>query len=271
MAETIGVEDTLKLCEVYGSAANKRRWRLYVPTVDNLSANHRIVSIIGWESAVKLAAMFGGEDIPVPHCENAKRRAAVWADFMADRTVREVAVLHGLTERRVRQITAEERGEMASDHFQIIGGTRSPAKSAAARLNGMLGGNPNHMIKEILARLAGAPQTPYGSLLTTVKTFQPVISLKVSEEKALVISVERAIETIAACLPGELQVRHGDRATLVTITPSKKAESREAILMLVETPFSPKALSQNALVVNSLEALAISALIDKSTPVAAVG
>lgn len=259
IAEVIGVPDTLKLCRALFSG---RDAKLHVPAVVNMTPEHRISQVIGFEQACRLALYFGGERIYVPSTY-AERRAAIWADFMADMSIAAIAEKYSISERRVCQITAEERNFSRTEHSRQIGSKRTPAKAAAARRYGTLGGNKNTMLKAILSTFKREPETPYGALFSSIRAFNPKLTLLLAEDKASEVTIERAIELMVPCLPGEMTIKYGDSASLMILKPAKNAQRSEPLMIRVETPLTPKSMSQNSVVISMLEALAVSAVIDK--------
>lgn len=111
IAEVIGREQALYL------AGHVVRWDrsghygkssyLYVPR--RLTADHRLVHILGWESARRLAAAIGGETLPVAPCKSVFQRfrdAEVRRMASAGASNDNIANIFGLTVRHVRGIKA---------------------------------------------------------------------------------------------------------------------------------------------------------------------
>ena len=264
IAEVIGVEATLRLCARFSSPQMNRDRLLYVPSIDRLTGGHPIAQALGLETAQRLSRYFSGENIFIPSCTYAIRRASIWASFMAGKSVREVSESVGVSERRVRQVTAEERGTSQSDRFRLGGMAKTEAKATASRKNGAMAAKQISTMRSILSRLRSTPATPYGSLLATIGVFAPRLTLIVNETQEIVITTEKAVEMMASRLPGQIQILHGDRATIMSLQPAKTAGRKEPLTLRVETTEDSKAMSKNAWVINSLEALAISAVIDRN-------
>ena len=263
IADVIGVEATLKLAERYSDS--RGIGKVYVPLPENLTESHPLACLLGLNVARTFAWTFGGDAVFVPRCRRAMRLAAIWRDFMAGLDVPQVAAIHHVTERHVRQVTAEERGLAQSD-FRAMGRSRSPTKAAAVRLNGTLNGEPRTMIN-IFAKHTSDGDTPYGALSLVIKKFSPRYFVLLDENHVTEIELQRAVALVVPCLPAEIEVRHGDTASLMVVKP--QAKNKEPLMIRVETPAGPKSLSQNALVINVIEAIAISSVIDKRTEKAA--
>ncbi len=104
IAELIGLPATLKLVKAYGGT------RLYVPK--RFDPDHPIVKLIGHELAARLFERFGGQDqFDVPKAMiavKAARDATIRAQRRDGYTHARLAVLHGITERQVRNILGPE-------------------------------------------------------------------------------------------------------------------------------------------------------------------
>jgi hypothetical protein len=258
IAEVIGVDATIRLGESLSDPANRRRGRFYVPTVEHLTPEHKLARWVGLTAARQLSRTFGGEDIPVPNCRNAVRTALVWFDFMAGLSCAQVAARHALSERRVRQITAEERGPLPDNFHQLISrGPRSPERAAIDRLNGTLGGRTRTtMIKELLARLQSKPESPYGAAYAMIRAFSPKLEILIDEKVAHEVDVDRAVQLISARLPAEIRIGHGDHASLMQVKPDRLSPNRADLFVRVSTPLSAATRTQNALIIHALDALA---------------
>lgn len=259
IAEVIGIDATVTLCRKFFRGS---RFYFYVPAVENLTPEHEVAQAIGIELARRLSAHFASEGIYIPSPYFLKR-AAIWRDFMSEIPISEIAAKYRLTERRVCQITSEERNFDRCEHARRIGSKRTPAKAATARRYGTLGGNKNIMLKQIMSAFRSKPSTPYGSLFATIEAFNPKLTLLLAEDQAKEITIDRAIELMVPCLPAEMTVRYGDSASLMILKPAKSAQRSDPLMVRVETPLTAKSMSQNSVVISMLEALAVSAVIDK--------
>ena len=118
IAEVIGREPALyligQLPTCYAGTDGKRSTRviLYVPK--SLKPDHRLVEILGWERARKLADWFGGEILQPANCQEVYRN---WRDREARRMAGEglplaqLAEILDVSERHIRNITRENPQE----------------------------------------------------------------------------------------------------------------------------------------------------------------
>lgn len=100
----IGLDATMALVRVYGGL------RLYIPTEQRVHPDHPIAQLIGEPALRRLAAHYGGlPHFALPKAERAliaTRNARIAAAYAADKTVRQLAIEHCLTERQVERIIA---------------------------------------------------------------------------------------------------------------------------------------------------------------------
>ena len=114
IADVIGRETALyligQLPTCYAGADGKRSTRviLYVPR--RLKPNHRLVEILGWQTAVQLVEGFGGEILQPANCQEVYRR---FRDAEAKRLVatgmaaRHLSEVLAVSERHIRNIAKE--------------------------------------------------------------------------------------------------------------------------------------------------------------------
>lgn len=100
----VGLKATMALVRVYGGL------RVYFPTVDRAQADHPYAALIGLDNLLKLSQEYGGlQHFQLPKAERALlavRNARIAADYASDKTAREIAAEHGLTEGQVVRIVA---------------------------------------------------------------------------------------------------------------------------------------------------------------------
>lgn len=100
----IGLAATLDLVRAYGGL------RIYIPTPARVRPDHPIAKIIGVESLMALAEVYGAEDhFPLPKAERAilaVRNARIARAYETHKTARELAAEHHLTERQIERILA---------------------------------------------------------------------------------------------------------------------------------------------------------------------
>ena len=100
----VGLKATMALVKVYGGL------RVYFPTVDRAQADHPYAALIGLDNLLKLSQEYGGQQhFQLPKAERALlavRNARIAADYGSDKTAREIAAEHGLTEGQVVRIVA---------------------------------------------------------------------------------------------------------------------------------------------------------------------
>jgi hypothetical protein len=133
-----------QVAEVIGEAAALelvRRWPrtktngdvpfrivLYVPT--RLAPDHRLVAILGWGNAEKLARVFGGEIIFLATCANVSRSdrdEEIAKALSAHASPAAIAARFGISERHVRRIASKLRADksamgtrsMRADHAPV--------------------------------------------------------------------------------------------------------------------------------------------------------
>lgn len=100
----IGLPATLDLVRVYGGL------RIYIPTPERVHPDHPIAKIIGEARLMALAKVYGGEEhFSLPKAERAilaLRNARIAHAYGHNKTVRELAAEHRLTERQIERIVA---------------------------------------------------------------------------------------------------------------------------------------------------------------------
>ena len=100
----VGLKATMALVKVYGGL------RVYFPTVDRAQADHPYAALIGLDNLLMLSQEYGGQQhFQLPKAERALlavRNARIAADYASDKTAREIAAEHGLTEGQVVRIVA---------------------------------------------------------------------------------------------------------------------------------------------------------------------
>ena len=100
----VGLKATMALVRVYGGL------RVYFPTVDRAQADHPYAALIGLDNLLKLSQEYGGQQhFQLPKAERALlavRNARIATDYGSDKTAREIAAEHGLTEGQVVRIVA---------------------------------------------------------------------------------------------------------------------------------------------------------------------
>jgi hypothetical protein len=99
IAEVIGEDATLRLCEHFGGV------RFYVPR--HIAPNNAIAVIIGRTAADRLAEYFHGTNIDLPKAYLGRQRVVELKD--QGYNAREIALATGYTDRHVRHILAEAR------------------------------------------------------------------------------------------------------------------------------------------------------------------
>lgn len=71
VAEVIGEEAALKLVNGWPRTAKASRPVVYVPA--RLTPDHRLVAILGWQTAERLVRVFGGDILFLATCASARR------------------------------------------------------------------------------------------------------------------------------------------------------------------------------------------------------
>lgn len=113
IADVIGVNQTLKL--IYSlPQAGSRSWRVcfYVPK--KLRADHHLVSVLGWDDAKRLVKEFAGMILQPSNCRHIKRQLRnidIHRLSQQNIPIQQIAALHGITDRQVRNILAEPAPE----------------------------------------------------------------------------------------------------------------------------------------------------------------
>ncbi len=102
IAALVGLQATLILVHNYGGV------RLYVPV--NMTPDHIIARLIGFDLALKLAAEFGGMDhFDIPRAAGALRlvrNREIAEKFVKGKTLRQLALEYLMTERAIQKILA---------------------------------------------------------------------------------------------------------------------------------------------------------------------
>ena len=102
IAALVGLQATLILVHNYGGV------RLYVPV--NMTPDHIIARLIGFDLALKLAAEFGGMDhFDIPRAAGALRlvrNREIAEKFIKGKTLRQLALEYLMTERAIQKILA---------------------------------------------------------------------------------------------------------------------------------------------------------------------
>lgn len=115
IADVIGRERALyligQLPRYRGGSAGRESQRpiLYVPALDRLRDDHRLVAILGHTNAEALCRHFGGEILNVPNCSSVYqsfRNRSLWSLAAEGRGHAELSEIFGLTRRRVLQLLA---------------------------------------------------------------------------------------------------------------------------------------------------------------------
>ena len=96
LASVIGLEAAAAIVEVRGGI------KLCIPS--NPGPDHWLMEIIGPSALGKLSLHFGGDEIEIPLCTAALRRARALPLFKAGASVAEVARSLGMTERAARNL-----------------------------------------------------------------------------------------------------------------------------------------------------------------------
>jgi len=107
LVEILGVSGALKFAEAFGGR------RLYLPQPERLKPEGRIVAVVGFEAARKLAFEWRGLEVMVPKCAaylQAQRDRAIHEDSKT-LSYRALAEKYQLTERRIGQILEQPAPE----------------------------------------------------------------------------------------------------------------------------------------------------------------
>jgi len=117
IAEVIGQDAALQLVRRWPrkarTADGTARPVIYVPA--KVPPSHPLAEILGVEAALKLSAAYGGEILFLATCANEAndcRRAAILRLACAGWGTEAIALVTGVTPRRVRQVIAEVRAEV---------------------------------------------------------------------------------------------------------------------------------------------------------------
>ena len=112
----IGLPATLDLVRVYGGL------RIYIPTPERVQPDHQLAKVIGVDALMALAKVYGGEDhFALPKAERAilaLRNARIAHAYGHNKTVRELAAEHRLTERQIERIVARAGITAPADRHQ---------------------------------------------------------------------------------------------------------------------------------------------------------
>lgn len=114
LADVIGADAVFTLIQHWPRTAVKSTSRgrlvLYVPA--RLPDGHRLVSILGWDTAQAMVKVFGGELLFLASCAETfarQRRQAILEELETGASVALVARVHGLSERHVRRMAQQDR------------------------------------------------------------------------------------------------------------------------------------------------------------------
>ena len=106
LAELLGVDKALALVEAYGGV------QLYVP--QTMTADHRLVKMIGPEAAGKLSDRYGGELIrSIPRCAAYVRSARdqeIRTRYTGGESAMALARAYAVTERQIWRIVSADSG-----------------------------------------------------------------------------------------------------------------------------------------------------------------
>ena len=119
-------------------------------------------------------------------------------------------------------------------------------------------------MREILKKMLLGSDSPYAATFKVIRQFDTRVYLVVGPEDHKELPLEKAVELIASRLPAQMDVRHGDKYSLAIFTPAKLASQRGAVVIIIETPISPKTVSVNSGVAHMLAMLAESVVLDRN-------
>lgn len=114
--ELIGLGPTMELVRRFGGV------RVYVPTPERVTPEHAWVAIIGIDNLRALAGEFGGlPHFQLPNADRvlkAVRNARIAADYSTQKTARQLALEHRLTEGQVVRILSKAGASPPVDKSQ---------------------------------------------------------------------------------------------------------------------------------------------------------
>ncbi|WP_232537966.1 Mor transcription activator family protein [Comamonas testosteroni] len=100
----VGLQATMALVQKWGGL------RVYFPTPERVTEDHPYAAVIGIAALLKLAEEYGGlPHFQLPKAERALqavRNARIASEYATNKTAREIASEHGLTEGQVVRIVA---------------------------------------------------------------------------------------------------------------------------------------------------------------------
>ena len=112
----IALQPTMALVAALGGV------RVYIPTEERATADHALAGIVGYDNLRKLAREYGGQShfqLPkATHALKALRNAEIARAYSQNKTARELALMHGLTEGQVVRIVAKEGVTAPADRRQ---------------------------------------------------------------------------------------------------------------------------------------------------------
>jgi Mor family transcriptional regulator len=112
----IGVTATMGLVRRYGGL------RIYIPSPDRVTDDHPMAQIIGVSALKKLAGVYGQEShFQLPKAERALlavRNAQIAAEYAGEKTARQLAMEHRLTEGQVVRIVSSMGVKAPDDRRQ---------------------------------------------------------------------------------------------------------------------------------------------------------
>nr|VFK58226.1 MAG: Mor transcription activator family protein [Candidatus Kentron sp. UNK]VFK68327.1 MAG: Mor transcription activator family protein [Candidatus Kentron sp. UNK] len=110
LVDLVGIEKTRRIVEAYGGTS------LRVPAAG--SKGGRLAALIGEEEARAIIRVCAGTPLYIPRMYKtilAVRNARIRNAFREGATAARIALAHDLTERRIREILAEDKHEHAPD------------------------------------------------------------------------------------------------------------------------------------------------------------
>ena len=124
LARICGLQGALSLAREYGGR------QVYIPTPATLHAQHKIVAVLGMDTAQALCAELAGTRLNIPLCLGPLRAARdrqIWDAYTAGESCFSIARRHGLNSRSVWRIV---------QRLRECGGPPGPAMSASPPQNG---------------------------------------------------------------------------------------------------------------------------------------
>lgn len=113
IANVIGQEKALYLVGQLPRCVSRKSTHviLYVPTLQRLKPDHRLVEILGWHDAVKMCKAFGGEIMQPANCAGFYRsfrdRSIHRLATMENLPLQVIAAMFNISDRQVRNIVRE--------------------------------------------------------------------------------------------------------------------------------------------------------------------